>query len=210
MPRPADRAAGRCERVHTLVLGGIRSGKSHWAERTVAKTARRGPVRYIATGRGDGGDESWAQRVAEHRRRRPTHWTTVETGDLAAELRSPAPAATLVDDVGGWLTGVLDSGGWNGASPGAQIDDLLAAVEAFPAPLLLVSPEVGLTVVPATAAGRLFADELGRLNQRLADLCDQVVLVVAGQPVWVKDRGAGARPGPTGRLTPGHGGSARR
>ena len=58
----------------------------------------------------------------------------------------------------------------------------------MPADLVLVSPEVGLTVVPATAAGRRFTDELGLLNRRLAQYCDQVVLVVAGQPVWIKGR----------------------
>ena len=63
---------------------------------------------------------------------------------------------------------------------------LVAAVGAFSAPLVLISPEVGLTVVPATAAGRRFTDELGVLNQRLADCCERVVLIIAGQPVWLK------------------------
>ncbi len=67
-----------------------------------------------------------------------------------------------------------------------DVDDLLDAVAGFAAELVLVSPEVGLTVVPETAAGRRFADELGALNQRLAALCEHVVLVVAGQPVTVK------------------------
>ena len=69
----------------------------------------------------------------------------------------------------------------------ADTDDLLDAVAAFGAPLALVSPEVGLTVVPHTESGRRFADELGTLNQRLAGLCDRVVLVVAGQPMTVKE-----------------------
>ena len=69
----------------------------------------------------------------------------------------------------------------------ADVDDLLDAVGAFAPPLALVSPEVGMTVVPATQAGRRFADEIGMLNQRLASLCDRVVLVVAGQPVAVKE-----------------------
>ncbi len=69
----------------------------------------------------------------------------------------------------------------------ADVDDLLDAVGSFASPLALVSPEVGLTVVPATESGRRFADELGTLNQRLAAVCDRVVLVVAGQPVTVKD-----------------------
>ena len=70
---------------------------------------------------------------------------------------------------------------------------MLGAVGAFGSALVLVSPEVGLTVVPATASGRRFADELGTLNQRIAALCDRVVLVVAGQPVV--DQAAGKRDG---------------
>ena len=65
-------------------------------------------------------------------------------------------------------------------------DDLIDAVGGFGSALALVSPEVGLTVVPETESGRRFADELGMLNQRLAALCDRVVFVVAGQPVTVK------------------------
>ena len=181
MPPSPDRDAG----VRTLVLGGIRSGKSDWAESTMAAA---GPVRYIATGPAADGEAAWAWRVAEHRRRRPPGWHTVETQNLAAELRACPDQATLVDDVGCWLTAVLDRRGWDAAPPDTDTDtdDLLAAVGGFTAPLTLVSPEVGLTVVPATAAGRVFADELGRLNRRLAALCDQVVLVVAGQPVWIK------------------------
>jgi adenosylcobinamide kinase/adenosylcobinamide-phosphate guanylyltransferase len=72
----------------------------------------------------------------------------------------------------------------------APVEDVLAAVGDFTSTLVLVSPEVGLTVVPATASGRRFADELGGLNQRLAGLCDRVVLVVAGQAVPIKPSGA--------------------
>jgi adenosylcobinamide kinase/adenosylcobinamide-phosphate guanylyltransferase len=68
-----------------------------------------------------------------------------------------------------------------------DIDDLVEAVGAFRGPLALVSPEVGLTVVPATDSGRRFADGLGVLNQRLAAVCDRVVLVIAGQPLTVKE-----------------------
>jgi adenosylcobinamide kinase/adenosylcobinamide-phosphate guanylyltransferase len=114
----------------------------------------------------------------------------VETVDVARLLRADTTTATLVDDVGCWLTAVMDRrGAWTGGSPRADIDELLEAVAAFPAPLALVSPEVGLTVVPHTESGRRFADELGGLNQRLADLCERVVLVVAGQPVSVKEPG---------------------
>lgn len=148
--------------------------------------ARAPRVRYVATGSAGDSQQDWVQRIDEHRRRRPPQWSTVETTGVAAELRSDPAHATLVDDLGGWLTAVLDRRGWDGTSPDDDVDDLLQAVEDFTAPLTVVSPEVGLTVVPATPAGRLFADELGRLNQRIARLCDQVVLVIAGQPLWVK------------------------
>ncbi len=174
--------------MRTLVLGGIRSGKSQWAETAlVTEAADAQPVRYLATGPSFADDPEWAVRVATHRERREHRWSTVETADVATQLRAQ-PIATLVDDVGSWLTAAMDrSGAWTGGSIAADVDDLLDAVDGFAAPLALVSPEVGLTVVPATDAGRRFADELGTLNQRLAAICERVVLVVAGQPLAVKE-----------------------
>ena len=176
--------------MRTLILGGIRSGKSGWAELAIAQSAGAGqPVRYLATGPLAGEDADWTARVATHRMRRPPHWSTVETGDVAGQLRADGRTPTLVDDLGGWLTTVLDRrDGWSGGSVAADVDDLVAAVGGFGSALALVSPEVGLTVVPATAAGRRFADELGALNQRLAGLCERVVLVVAGQPLSIKEQ----------------------
>jgi len=175
--------------VRILVLGGIRSGKSQWAETAIADAAGAGrPVRYLATGTASTADADWSARIAAHRDRRPSHWSTVETIDVTTQLRSDTATAALVDDVGGWLTAVMDGrGAWTGGSVSADIDDLIEAVRIFEPPLALVSPEVGLTVVPATESGRRFADELGILNQRLAAVCDRVVLVVAGQPVMVKE-----------------------
>jgi adenosylcobinamide kinase/adenosylcobinamide-phosphate guanylyltransferase len=177
--------------VRTLVLGGIRSGKSRWAESTLAGSIAPGEtVRYVATGRRTDADPSWCARVAAHRSRRPANWSTVETADVAALLRDNTATATLIDDLGGWLTEMLDTrDAWttDGASVSADIDELLDAISCFGSPLVVVSPEVGLTVVPGTSSGRRFADELGALNQRLADICDRVVLIVAGQPVNVKE-----------------------
>ncbi|MFV8051034.1 bifunctional adenosylcobinamide kinase/adenosylcobinamide-phosphate guanylyltransferase [Mycobacterium sp. 48b] len=178
--------------MRTLVLGGIRSGKSQWAEAAVTRAAGDGvPVRYVATGPAADSDPAWARRVGAHQVRRPPHWRTVETHDLVATLAADAHAsgdATLVDDIGGWLTATMDRvGAWTGQPVGPEVDALVRAVDAFTAPLVLVSPEVGLTVVPATEAGRRFADELGTVNQRLAAVCDRVVLVVAGQPLTVKE-----------------------
>ena len=174
--------------MRTLVLGGIRSGKSRWAEETITTAlAPDQPVRYLAAGPVGQDDPDWAQRVAKHRSRRPGHWTTVETADLSTELRQSADVPTLVDDLGTWLTGTMDrQHGWDDGSVAAPVAEMLAAVHAFQSTLVLVSPEVGLTVVPATASGRRFADELGSLNQRVAAVCDRVVLVVAGQALSIK------------------------
>jgi adenosylcobinamide kinase/adenosylcobinamide-phosphate guanylyltransferase len=173
--------------VRTLVLGGIRSGKSRWAEAVIAEDLPGcDTVSYLATASYAADDPAWEQRIGAHRRRRPPSWHTTETADVAAQLRAEPQTPTLVDDLGNWLTAALDRRGWDGASVAPDVADLLDAVRAFPSPLVLVSPEVGLTVVPATAAGRRFADELGSLNQGLADCCERVVLVVAGQPLWVK------------------------
>jgi adenosylcobinamide kinase/adenosylcobinamide-phosphate guanylyltransferase len=174
--------------VRILVLGGIRSGKSRWAETAIAEsTDGEQPVRYVATGTAADDDADWSVRVAAHRNRRPSHWTTIETADVPTQLRSAVHTPTLVDDLGGWLTAVLDrADAWTGGSVAADTDDLIDAVASFGSRLALVSPEVGLTVVPATVAGRRFADELGTLNQRVAECCDRVVLVVAGRPMALK------------------------
>lgn len=171
-----------------LALGGIRSGKSEWAESTIASSV--GPddaVRYLATA-ATSADQQWADRVAAHRDRRPAQWTTVESADVAAQLNAAPQQATLVDDMGGWLVAAMErNGAWTGGSVGRDVDELVDAVCAFDGPLVLVSPEVGLSVVPATESGRLFADALGELNQRLAAVCDRVVLVIAGQVLTVKE-----------------------
>jgi adenosylcobinamide kinase / adenosylcobinamide-phosphate guanylyltransferase len=164
--------------VRALVFGGIRSGKSRWAEAAIAESTGAGqPVHYLATGASPEGDPDWSARIAAHRARRPSHWSTVETIDIPTQLRSKIATPTLVDDIGGWLTAMMDRrGAWAMGSAGsvtADVADLTDAVGAFP--------------LPHTASGRRFADELGSLNQRLAGLCDRVVLVVAGQPLTVKE-----------------------
>lgn len=173
--------------MRTLVLGGIRSGKSRWAESAIIENlAEHGTVRYIATGPAPQDDPDWERRVAEHRSRRPSRWLTVETAEVSSHLRADPEVPALVDDLGGWLTAVLDGRGWSDDPIESDVDDLVAAVAAMSADVVLVSPEVGLSVIPTTRAGRRFADELGTLNQRLAGCCERVVLVVAGQPLPVK------------------------
>jgi adenosylcobinamide kinase/adenosylcobinamide-phosphate guanylyltransferase len=184
--------------VRTLVLGGTRSGKSAWAE---ARAGTAADVTYVATAAPRIGDGDWDARVALHRARRPHHWHTVETGadpaGLLAVLGEASPAGTvLVDDLGGWLTVALDAAcAWEHPAGGKLVDDLCAdltaAVARSRARLVLVSPEVGWGVVPATRSGRVFADAQGRLNQQLAAVSDAVVLVVAGLPLVLKSPGGG-------------------
>jgi len=174
----------------TLVLGGARSGKSAHAEGLLPAGA---PVRYLATGRPRADDAEWTARIDAHRARRPAGWHTVETTDVTGQLDRSAGASVLVDDLGTWLTGVLDdAGAWDGgagalAKASVQADALVRAVgRCQAAQLVLVSAEVGLGVVPATRSGRLFRDELGALNTRLAQVCDEVLLLVAGIPLRLR------------------------
>ncbi|MBB4136946.1 nicotinate-nucleotide--dimethylbenzimidazole phosphoribosyltransferase [Gordonia humi] len=165
-----------------LVLGGTRSGKSEHAEQLVSGAES---VRYLATGPAHD-DDAWRARVQAHRERRSETFETVETADPAAELRADPTATVLLDDLGTWITGVLDAtGAWTdpAVSIADRVDDLCAAVADHVGPLVIVSPEVGLSVVAETAAGRRFADELGALNKQIARVCDDVRLVVAGRVV---------------------------
>ena len=166
------------------MLGGTRSGKSGYAEHLLPA---REPVRYVATARHVAGDAEWTARLDAHRARRPAAWTTVEDADLPALLRAGG-GPLLVDDIATWLTGVLDdAGAWDrGVDVSPQVDALVEAVRAAPGRVVLVSAEVGLGVVPATRAGRLFRDELGALNAALARVCDEVLLLVAGLPLRLK------------------------
>lgn len=178
--------------MRTLVLGGARSGKSAHAEGLLDEAR----VDYLATARRRLDDPDWEARIAVHVARRPPGWRTVEPPDLPVALRAAGSVPVLVDDVATWLTGELDdAGAWEGgpetvAACRARCTELVSAVAACPARLVLVSSEVGLGVVPATRAGRLLRDELGVLNAELASVCDEVLLLVAGLPVRLRDAGA--------------------
>jgi adenosylcobinamide kinase/adenosylcobinamide-phosphate guanylyltransferase len=171
--RPASR---------TLVLGGARSGKSAFAEQRLAAEPA---VTYLATAPARPGDAEWAERVQSHVGRRPASWRTLETGDVSGALRTSTDPL-LVDDLGLWLTRVLDEAdGWDGPVPPAvetACADLVQAWRSCPVPAVLVAPEVGSGVVPASASGRRFRDLLGSLTSRLAAESDEVVQVVAGLP----------------------------
>jgi adenosylcobinamide kinase/adenosylcobinamide-phosphate guanylyltransferase len=167
-----------------LVLGGARSGKSATAEGMLADG---GPVDYVATGTPPGsGDAEWDARVAEHKQRRPPQWRTVETLALAEVLAAPDPAPVLVDCLTTWLARVMDDcGAWDGTESAgralaARTDEVLEAWRHTRRQVIAVSSEIGSGVVPGTASGRRFRDELGRLNARLASGSDEVWLCTAG------------------------------
>jgi adenosylcobinamide kinase/adenosylcobinamide-phosphate guanylyltransferase len=184
LPVPGRPRRGRPFRV--LVLGGARSGKSVAAERMLAGQER---ADYVACGMPvDDSDPSWAERVRLHRERRPAHWTTLETLDLESVLTAtdPAPVPVLVDCLSTWLAGVMDECGlWAGTAGAdkelaARVDGLLDAWHSTRRLVVAVSNEVGLGVVPATASGVRYRDELGRLNARVAAECEQAWLSTAG------------------------------
>ena len=153
----------------TLVLGGARSGKSEVAERMAA--AAGVVVTYVATG--SAVDAEMAARIEVHRRRRPAEWTTVECGPGLAGALVAAEGTVLVDALGTWLAQ------FSGAAVDA--DALCAALAGRRGDTVIVSDEVGLGVHPSTEVGRRFRDDLGALNRRVAEVADEVVLVMAGR-----------------------------
>ncbi|MFI6812565.1 bifunctional adenosylcobinamide kinase/adenosylcobinamide-phosphate guanylyltransferase [Nonomuraea sp. NPDC050328] len=160
--------------LRTLLLGGSRSGKSAEAELLLAAEPY---VTYVATGPTGDDDPEWRTRVEAHRSRRPAHWTTTETTELAKTI-AEATTPLLIDGIGSWLATLQ----WR--EPTRVADHCDALIEAWrrtSQPIVAVSDEVGLGVIPATASGRAFRDALGRLNQRLAAESEQVALVVAGR-----------------------------
>lgn len=175
----------------TLVLGGARSGKSVEAERRLEAFP---DVLYVATGGSRNGDTEWAARVCAHRERRPGSWRTVETCDLVPLLKDDGPPL-LVDCLSLWLTDAMDAvGAWDDAewADGGEralrdrVRELTEAVRATRRTVVAVSNEVGSGIVPATASGRRYRDELGRLNAAFAQECEQVLLVVAGQALVLR------------------------
>ncbi len=179
----------------TLILGGARSGKSALAEQHALDSGLA--VTYIATG--EAGDAEMAERIAHHKARRPADWLLVEEPvQLAATLRTHAATdrCLLVDCLTLWLSNLLFRGqAARHAEAGNAINcpllknetaALLDCLPQLPGHVILVSNEVGLGIVPMGAATRLYVDEAGRLNQRIAALSARVTLVAAGLPLELK------------------------
>lgn len=165
----------------TLVLGGARSGKSAFAER-IAHESGLEKV-YIATAAA--GDDEMHARIAHHRARRGDAWRTVEEPlDLAEVCAREAHIGRilLVDCLTLWLSNLMHAG----RDIDAEVHRLSEELEKSPCPIVLVSNEVGLGLVPETPLGRRFRDEQGRLNQRIAACVEEVAFIAAGLPLWIK------------------------
>lgn len=178
-----------------LILGGARSGKSLLAEKRAAESGLR--VIYLATA--EARDGEMAHRIAHHRARRPAEWgCSEERLRLAAKLHELAAPDTciLVDCLTLWLSNLLFAGQAAAQAEAGEavacplFDDETAALvdclPQLPGHIILVSNEVGWGVVPMHPVSRLFTDEQGRLNQRVAAVCNQVTLVAAGLPLTLK------------------------
>lgn len=169
--------------VKTLILGGVRSGKSRYADE-LARTAGH-PVTVIATAAAQ--DEEMSRRIEAHRSHRSPEWTVIEEPvRLAGALRraDTPPRAVIIDCLTLWLSNLLC-----GEDPEALERETASFLKLLPeitSDCLLVSNEVGFGIIPANALARRFGDEAGALHQRLASICDRVVLMVAGLPLSIK------------------------
>lgn len=170
--------------AHELVLGGVRSGKSRYAQAQAAASGLA--VTYIATAQAL--DAEMAARIERHRAERPAGWDLVEAPlELAAALEAHAAPGRclLVDCLTLWLTNLLlaDAAGARLADETAALLDVLPRL---PGRLVLVGNEVGQGIVPDNALARRFRDEAGRLNQDVAAACERATFVAAGLPLALK------------------------
>jgi adenosylcobinamide kinase/adenosylcobinamide-phosphate guanylyltransferase len=171
--------------VKQLILGGARSGKSALAERLATESSGR--VIYVATAALVEEDLEMERRIRRHRERRPERWQLIEEPlNLAATLRQHCTGGhlLLVDCLTLWLSNILLLD--DGRHFQEQTAALLSVVPDLPGDLILVSNEVGLGIVPLGEITRRFQDESGWLHQRLAQLCDRVIVTVAGLPLILK------------------------
>jgi len=173
-------------RTITLVLGGARSGKSRWAQQQAAQFRR---VTYLATARG--GDAEMREKIARHQQERSSKWRTVEVPThLPEKIRSESYGADvlLIDCFTLYVANVMRTGRRSEGYNSSRVRELRDAIDASTTSIIAVSNEVGSGIVPAFRSGRVYRDMLGQLNQEVARIADDVVLMVAGLPFPVKGR----------------------
>ena len=169
----------------TLVLGGVRSGKSRYAQQ-LAEQSRR--VIFVATAE-HRGDEEMRLKIERHRAGRPKHWATIEEPlDLAQAIHSAERDCDvlLIDCLTLYAANIMEAAGESAKPTESRIAALCAALQSVSCSVIVVSNEVGSGVVPAYALGRHFRDLVGEINQRVSALADNVLLMVAGLPLVLK------------------------
>ena len=181
----------RDRKTITLVLGGARSGKSRWAQELAGKSER---VAYVATAQAR--DAEMCEKIRRHQEDRPAHWQTLEEPlELARVLIDHGAKfdLLLIDCLTVFVSNAMEAAQSDAASMEGRLDSFLEALRIVPASVVLVSNEVGSGVVPPYPAGRIFRDALGELNQKVAAIADNVVLMMAGLP-WALKGSIGGRP----------------
>ena len=165
----------------TLILGGARSGKSRYAQRLAEKACARRI--FIATA--EALDDEMSDRIAQHIADRGESWTTVECPlELCRSIENACNEqnAVIVDCLTLWLSNVMHAE----RDVAEETERLVQTLNSVTTPLILISNEVGMGIVPQTALGRRFRDEQGRLNQRVANACVRVEFIASGLPLRLK------------------------
>lgn len=169
--------------MHTLILGGARSGKSHYAEQLAQRSGQT--VVYIATA--TVGDGEMTERIRQHKASRPAEWLTIEEPLALAKVlveQAASEKVILVDCLTLWLTNLLCCE--DAARFTQETEALLEQVATLPGHIIFVSNEVGLGVMPMGELSRRFVDEAGRMHQHLAERVGNVIFVTAGLPLAMK------------------------
>jgi adenosylcobinamide kinase / adenosylcobinamide-phosphate guanylyltransferase len=178
----------------TLVLGGVRSGKSRYAQ-ILASRYRR--VTFLATARPS--DREMRERIAMHRRDRPASWKTVEAPlDLPKTITAESLKADLllVDCLTLFVANAMTRNPRKLGNARLATEQVCQAIRSSRASVIVVSNEVGSGIVPAYRSGRIYRDLLGQMNQEIAKIADRVVFMIAGIPLTIKGqrrKGAGDR-----------------
>lgn len=175
--------------MKSLILGGVKSGKSRYAEQQVRVWAAQAgnsdhSVVYLATAE-NREDDDFSQRITRHRAQRPPEWKTIEEPFNISPIIAAASGenqCVLLECLTLWVSNLLQ----NEATISQHIDEFCETLQTYQGEIILVSNETGLGIMPPNALARRFGDEVGILHQRLAGLCDEVVLTVAGLPTILK------------------------
>ena len=165
-----------------LILGGVKSGKSRYAETQATLSGK--PVVYIATA--TAGDAEMRERITQHQKQRPAHWSVIEEPlHLAAHMHpaSHTQSCILVDCLTLWMSNLLMQAEQQLTH---EVEALISRLPHSASDIILVSNETNMGIVPLGALSRRYCDEMGNLHQALAALCDRTTLMVAGLPLHLK------------------------